>query len=41
MLACSEAVPEGCSHETGAPEKKKDPLCRTDPNCFTTDITIP
>ena len=23
MLACSEAVPEGCSHETGAPEKKK------------------
>ena len=39
MLTCSEAVPQRYSHETGAP-KKKDPLGRNDPKCFTTDITI-
>ena len=39
MLTCSEAVPQGCSHETAAP-KKKDPLRRTDPKCFTADMTI-
>ena len=39
MLTCSEAVPQRCSHKTGTP-KKRDPLRRTDPKCFTTDITI-
>ena len=39
MVTCSESVPQRCCHETGAPEKK-GLLRRTDPKCFTTDVTI-